>query len=51
MCESISSIKINEKANLEHWQPQLTKVEAAFKFAEVIFATGKSKTVWVGFKD
>ena len=33
--------------NLEHWHPQLTKVEAAFKLEEVVFATPKSKTVLV----
>ena len=37
--------KFKEEANLEHWQPQLTNVEAALKLEEVVFA--KSKTVLV----
>ena len=42
-CQStISTVK-----NLEHWHPQLTKVEAAFKSEEAVFATPKSKTVLV----
>ena len=37
--------KFKEEGNLEHWQPQLTNVEAALKLEEVVFA--KSKTVLV----
>ena len=39
--------KFKEEGNLEHWQPQLTKVEAALKLEEVVFATPRSKTVLV----
>ena len=45
-CASLKP-KFKEEGNLEHWQPQLTNVEAAFKLEEVVFATPKSKTVLV----